>query len=286
MPAKTQTRLDHARRIDRAIRHLAERLDEPLSLDDLAAVACFSPCHFHRIFHAATGETPSDTLRRLRLHRAAAGLVQGPAAVAALAKQAGYGSTAAFTRAFASCYGTTPAAYRASGRLVPPATPNRNQETAMHDVRIEDRPAFRLASIPHAGRYTDIGATFDRLGAWLGARNLIGPDARWIGIYHDDPAQVPVEKLRSEACCTVAPDTGPDETIRIAAIAGGRHAVLRFRGPYSELDSAYRWLFGTWLAASGEEAADRPCHEEYLNDPKTTAQADLLTDICLPLVPR
>jgi AraC family transcriptional regulator len=286
MTAKANTRLDHARRIDRALRHLAERLDAPLALDELAAVACFSPCHFHRIFHAATGETPADTLRRLRLHRAASDLVQGSRPVAAIAKRAGYGSAAAFTRAFAAFYGTTPAAYRASGLEVSPSRPDPAKENTMHDVRIEERPAFRLASVPHSGRYTEIGAAFDRVGAWLGARGLIDANSRWIGIYHDDPAQVPVERLRSEACCTVGPAVGPDETVRIVGIAGGRHAVLRFKGPYSELEGAYRWLFGTWLPASGEEAADRPCHEEYLNDPKTTAPAELLTDVCLPLVPR
>jgi len=286
MTAKTNTRLDHARRIDRALRHLAERLDAPLVLDDLAAVACFSPCHFHRIFHAATGETPADTLRRLRLHRAAAELVQGKAAIASVGRRAGYGSAPAFTRAFAAFYGTTPAAYRAQGRDVSPPAPGPEKENTMHDVRIEERPAFRLASVPHAGRYTDIGVAFDRLGAWLGARELIDASSRWIGIYHDDPAQVPAEKLRSEACCTVGPAVGPDETIRIAGLAGGRHAVLRFKGPYTELEGAYRWLFGTWLPGSGEEAADRPCHEEYLNHPKTTPPAELLTDVCLPLVPR
>jgi AraC family transcriptional regulator len=286
MPAKTTTRLDHARRIDRAIRHLAQRLDAPLSLDDLAAVACFSPCHFHRIFHAATGETPVEALRRLRLDRAAAELVQGTAPIPAIARRAGYGSAAAFTRAFAGYYGTPPAAYRACGLAASPSRPDPKMETAMHDVRIEDRPAFRLAAIAHSGHYTDIGATFDRVGAWMGARGLIDAGTRWIGIYHDDPAQVPVDKLRSEACGTVGSAVGPDETIRIVGLAGGRHAVLRFKGPYSELEGAYRWLFGTWLPASGEEAADRPCHEEYLNDPKTTKPADLLTDICLPLVPR
>jgi AraC family transcriptional regulator len=46
-----------------------------------------------------TGETAADTLRRLRLHHAAGELVQGQAPIAALARQAGYRSIAAFTPA-------------------------------------------------------------------------------------------------------------------------------------------------------------------------------------------
>lgn len=41
-------------------------------------------------------------------------------------------------------------------------------------------------------------------------------------------------------------------------------------GPYAELGRPYTWLYGTWLAQSGEEAADAPCVEEYLNDARTS----------------
>ena len=47
--------------------------------------------------------------------------------------------------------------------------------------------------------------------------------------------------------------------------------------------AAYEWLYGTWLVQSGREAADAPVFEEYLNSPKTTAPAKLVTEICLPL---
>jgi len=60
-------------------------------------------------------------------------------------------------------------------------------------------------------------------------------------------------------------------------------AVLRHRGPYATMRSAYQWLYGHWLVQSGREAADAPVFEEYLNNPRDTAPADLLTDICLPL---
>ncbi len=48
---------------------------------------------------------------------------------------------------------------------------------------------------------------------------------------------------------------------------------------------AYEWLYGEWLTQSGREPDDAPCLEVYLNNPRDTAPADLLTDICLPLKP-
>jgi AraC-like DNA-binding protein len=46
MPIKTATLNDHAARISRAVRHLSERLERTPSLEELAGVAAFSPCHF------------------------------------------------------------------------------------------------------------------------------------------------------------------------------------------------------------------------------------------------
>ncbi len=88
---------------------------------------------------------------------------------------------------------------------------------------------------------------------------------------------------RSAACLSVDGDIKPEGDVRVLDLAGGRHAVLLHKGPYAELNKAYAWLYGTWLPQSGEEAADRPVHEEYLNNPRDLPPAEWLTQICLPL---
>ena len=93
---KVSTILDYSRRIERVVAHIGAHLDEPLELERLAGIAAFSPYHFHRIYRALMNETAADTLR---LHRAAADLVQSQQPVARIAARAGYGSVAAFTRA-------------------------------------------------------------------------------------------------------------------------------------------------------------------------------------------
>lgn len=284
---RSRTALDYSRRIDRVMAHMADHLDDVLELPDLAAIASFSPYHFHRIYRSITGETVAETLRRLRLHRAAGDLVMRTMPVAAIARRAGYGSVAAFTRVFGAVYGATPARYRQQGRLVMPDASTRNQELPMQSVSIADRPPIRLAALPHQGSYMEIGTAFDRLMAWAAPRGLLGPATRSFGIYYDDPNAVPVARLRSDATVSI-PDTtaAVDAPARIVDLAGGRHAVLRHRGPYAELENAYRWLYKEWLPASGEEPDDRPCFEEYLNNPRELPPAEWLTDICLPLAAR
>jgi AraC family transcriptional regulator len=51
--------------------HTQNNLDRPLSLEELASIASFSPYHFHRIFRGIVGESVKEHVRRLRLERAA-----------------------------------------------------------------------------------------------------------------------------------------------------------------------------------------------------------------------
>lgn len=281
---RTETLHDHGARVQRAIAHMAANLDRDLDLETLSAVACFSPHHFHRIYRAVTGETTAETVRRLRLNRAAASLIQGTDPIAAVARRAGYGSVEAFTRAFAGMYGITPGAYRRRGRLIDPVPTTRTDEDrTMYDVTIDATPALRLAGLDHRGPYTAIGATFDRLSAWAGPRRLIGPGTRFLGLYLDDPETVPAERLRSVAAMTVGPEVAADGEVRILTLDAGPFARIVHKGPYAELEGAYRWLYRDWLPSSGREPADAPCFEEYLNDCRALPPAEWLTAIHLPL---
>lgn len=284
-PAKPATRLDYGRRIARAMALLAADPARSPSLEELAGAAAFSPFHFHRIYRELTGETPTETLARLRLSQAAVLLVRDGLPVAQVARRSGYGSAAAFTRAFRAAYGIPPAAYRAQGGIgtaLPAPTPTE-EDTAMFDVTIREEPALRLAALPHRGAYGAIGATFDRLSAWAGARGLIGAETRFIALYHDDPMTVAEKDLRSDAGLTVPPGVEGSEGVRIVELPPTRCAVLVFKGPYAELEPVYTWLYRDWLPASGEEPADQPPREDYLNDPKSLPPAEWLTAILLPL---
>jgi AraC family transcriptional regulator len=107
----------YTERVQRVVDYMASHLDEALDLQALAQVACFSPYHFHRIYRGLLGETVADTMRRLRLHRAAIDLLDRELSVERTASRAGYASQAAFTRAFRAEYGTPPARYGGRGGL-------------------------------------------------------------------------------------------------------------------------------------------------------------------------
>jgi AraC family transcriptional regulator len=281
-PATTES---YSRRLAKVAAHIGAHLDEPLDLDRLAAVACLSPYHFHRIYRAIWGETAAETLSRLRLDRAAVQLLTTGAPMIAVARRAGYGSLAAFSRAFAAAYRSTPSAFRARGDS---AAPRRHTKPDRKDpamaIAIQDRAPLRIAYLTHRGPHNTIGPTFERLYAWAAPRGLTGPHAVGLAVYLDDVSAVPAADLRTEAGVSVAADIEGDGEVRVRTLAGGRHAVLLLRGPYAGISGAHAELRG-WLKTSGETRSEGPIIDVYLNDPHTTAPGDLVTEICLPLEP-
>ncbi len=78
----------YAKRLTRVSAYIHDHLDEDLTVDALADVACLSPYHWHRIYHGYFGETLAATVKRLRLQRAAADLAHTDKPISEIAARA------------------------------------------------------------------------------------------------------------------------------------------------------------------------------------------------------
>src|SRR5687768_6412389 len=101
---RRDTEQSYQERLLKVLVHIQDHLDEPLRLDALASIACFSPYHFHRIFTGMVGEPVHEHVRRLRLERAAMRLRGTDISVTELAFEAGYETLESFIRAFRSLF--------------------------------------------------------------------------------------------------------------------------------------------------------------------------------------
>jgi AraC family transcriptional regulator len=274
--------LTYSQRLDRVAAYIETHLDETFDLLTLADVAHLSPYHFHRIYHAISGETVAATVRRLRLHRAAGYLVQTPMTIAEIAKRTGHRSVQAFTRVFKTEYGLPPAHYREVGSHTR-FTSTQNSERLHHEVRLLEVKPMVGVCVQHQGSYLMIARAFNVVFRWAQARNIQHEIRNVIGIYDDDPFAVPEKQLHSRACLMFDHEVKLESPMSRVEIAGGLCAVLRHQGPYADMRLAYQWLYGQWLPNSGHLVADASVFEVYLNHPRDTVPADLLVDIYLPL---
>ena len=94
-----------------------QHLDEPITVDMLAARATMSPRSFARRFRQQMATTPAAWLSRQRVLLAERLLERGDQTIAAISARTGFGSPDTLRRHFARARGTTPEQYRRAFQL-------------------------------------------------------------------------------------------------------------------------------------------------------------------------
>jgi AraC family transcriptional regulator len=257
----------------RAVVAIERDLDADLSLLDLADHACLSPFHFHRLFTAVVGESPAEYVRRLRLERAAHELSTSQRAVGDIAREAGYGSQSAFTRAFGERFGCAPGEFRErergrwAGRVVEPRK---------LVGRIETVAPLRVAFVRHIGPYDQARPVFERLVAWAAAR-ASNIEPLFLGLAHDNPRVTPAAQLRFDCCIEVTEHVRSEGDVTVTELPGGEYATAVHRGPFDRLAETYAWLAGDFMPRERRSMRKAPCVEIYLTPP-----AELITEVLVP----
>jgi AraC family transcriptional regulator len=271
------------KRLLRVLDHIHDNPAGDLSLDALSDVAAMSRFHWHRVFRAMTGETLAQAVRRIRMQRASYLLVMTAEPLTAISAKVGMENLASFNRCFAEQFLMSPTAFRNRGELRPFARNPLPRRSQMYPVAIRTEAPIRLAAVPHKGAYFEISRAFQKLSAVMASRDLFRNAGRMIAVFYDDPQSVAEPDLRSHAGFEITGRSDLSAPLEEVALAGGRQAVLTYNGPYAGLPAAYDELFGIWLPQSGEEPADSPSFEVYLNTPMDTAPEELITELHLPL---
>ena len=97
--------------IARAIAYLASHLNEPITIEEVAAQAGMSRAVFHRKFKQTTTMSPIQFVKSMRLNKAAMKIACGMT-VNEAAIDAGYVSSSQFSREFKRMYGQSPKQWR------------------------------------------------------------------------------------------------------------------------------------------------------------------------------
>jgi len=263
--------------------HIDQHLDTPLELAELAAVACFSPFHFHRTFSAWMGEPLGEYVRRRRLEVAAVRLLAQPRiAVLEIALAVGFGSNEALAHAFKARFGCSPTAWRVTQKSKRDQVMRKlNQviddgsehhvsilQTTMENtmnrtVTIVERQPVTVAYMRVTGPYGFAIKDFwqQQVAPWMVVQGLLG-NARY-GIGLDDPLVTASEKCRYDACVEIDASFKPSAPALKQTIPGGKYAVLPFRFPQDDIPAAWEYLLRDWLPESGYQLDARPLFEHY-----------------------
>ena len=288
MKGKEETIKDYQERINKVLVHISENLDEKLDLEKMAEMSNFSVYHFHRIFRAFLNEPLGAFVTRLRLDRTAHLLEFSGDSIKEIAYQVGFEAASSLNKAFKKRFEITPAEFRETKKvLIPFEFIHSNQEMMEIKLKpqikeVKERKVIYIRSMgDYSGEST--GQTWARLWDYIKLNKLFSFGMESIGISHDDPNVTETEKLRYDACVTVKKEVKSEGEVGVKTIAGGKYAIFKYKGSYSNLADVYNFIYRNWLPSTDHELEDQPCFEKYLNHPGNAKPENLKTHIYIPL---
>ena len=102
--------MDH--RVQRVIDLMTEKIEEEISVEELAQLVNLSPSRFHQIFREATGLPPATYLRQLRIRHARELLENSFLSIKEIRTKVGFPAQSHFVRHFKRAYGIPPTQHR------------------------------------------------------------------------------------------------------------------------------------------------------------------------------
>ncbi|MDD1764034.1 MAG: GyrI-like domain-containing protein [Methanobacteriaceae archaeon] len=148
------------------------------------------------------------------------------------------------------------------------------------EKRIEEA---KVAYIPFMGSYEKIPELMQEVGQWIMEKDLEMTGLVY-GTYFNTPEEVPEEKLQYEIGFSFAGDAIPEGKIGIKEIP--EHSVLAamHKGPYTEVGPVIQAVI-EYAVKNGYDIVG-PITEAYFNDPLVTPEAELLTEVRIPVIKR
>jgi len=113
---RASTREELFRRLHRARDFMGACLDQPLTLEDVARVACLSPNHLLRTFKQVFRQTPHQFLTARRLEAAARLLARTDLSICDVCLSVGFEGVGSFSTLFSRSFGIPPGKFRLSNR--------------------------------------------------------------------------------------------------------------------------------------------------------------------------
>lgn len=251
-------------RIERVLGYIHTHLDQPLSVNALAAQSCWSRWQLQRVFSEQTGVSVAHYVRELKLSCAAKQLLTDKSRIIDIALSYGFASEANFSRAFRQQYGVSPRDYRRRGVMDGIRTPLQittltTSQPSWLSVHIQTRPAVTLAGYvaPILGLFAPEPNFHDVVpGLWQYAheRGVIDPHQPSIGaidVASADTLHAPLPYLAGQQQLASYVSSATTWTIPETT-----YAVISHTGPVSELPKTLHAFIHHWLPASGYKCLD------------------------------
>ena len=235
---------------------LESHLDQPLSLDNVAAKAGYSKWHLQRMFKEVTSHAVGAYIRARRLSKAAVALRLTSRPILDIALQYRFDSQQTFTRAFKKQFNQTPAYYRRASEwhaygLRPPI---RLDDTTLPEAHYVTLPETVLVGQTQSYTCTleQISHYRDEMRTHFWQQFLLETDTVppvLYGLHQVRPSQEKDDE-QEILYTTAVPSDQLAKTMQSAQtvlLEGGDYVQFNYEGPRSQLQEFILMLYGTCM---------------------------------------
>jgi len=141
--------MNHYEIIEDALMHIEENLEQPLSLDSVAASANLSKYYFHRLFSAMIGCSLNDYLLARRLNASLDFIQNQKDSLTEIAYRLNFGTQSSFNRAFKRQYQLAPGALRTGSQRISAMPVPTVVKRAVKNINGDVVANFSLTELEH-----------------------------------------------------------------------------------------------------------------------------------------
>ena len=282
-------------RYERLLDYLGENYHRNVTPEDIESVCFYSYRNINRIFNALRNETIGQHLVRLKLEKAAEYLKYSSAKAIDISQQLGYADTASFSKAFKKRYSMSPTAFRQKNMLLQSMSFSNLESTTTSSYSplpysVEVIPDIRVLYCQYTGSYKNIKGmldTWDKLLAFATQKEVLRENTVYLAEILDD------DSIREDIHCRYnAAVSLPDDfeftnsgKFKVKVLQGGYYVRFIHKGSHESSHKTYDRIYTEWMQHVQLELADKASLEFYLNDDSVTPVDELLTEICIAVVP-
>lgn len=270
--------------------YIYKYIETNINIDELSQELNISKFHLHRIFKDEFGKNIYESIKSIRLEKAANLLITNKySTITDISKMTGYSSQTSFLRAFKQRFLMTPTIWKNGGykeysnKIVEKISSNNHTiDFSKIEVDIVKMPEVKAYYIRHKGYDKSIKQTWQKLQTWLYTNDI--KEYKQMALYHDNPIITPLDKCNYIAIAVLKNEEDlKNQSLASLIIPKGIYAKFSLSGIYGDVIKLIQWVYHTWLIESGYETTTNPAYTIYHKNHFLSNESEFLLDFYLPI---
>ncbi|MGW8169426.1 MAG: AraC family transcriptional regulator [Sulfurovaceae bacterium] len=266
---KKDTIQQHTKIANDIIYYIYKNIDTYINLDALSEALSVSKFHMHRIFKNEFGKNIYESIRSIRLQKAASLLLTNKhSTITQIAMICGYSSQTSFSKVFKEKFFMTPKEWRKGGYnsyvntilTKSVSATNSTADFSLLKPKIVKMEEMQGYYIRHQGYNKSIKETWQKLQTWTLCNNIT--NFIQVGLHHDNPTITALDECQYIACIVLEKEL-KNATLPKFIIPRGVYAKFDFSGKYGDVLKFMNWVYFHWLIESGYETTTNPSYAIY-----------------------